>query len=76
MKIPLDKILHFIAGLVIAGGVTYYSEILYGLLAGVCSALLKELYDEVIKKTEADFFDGFATAIGTAIGAVLVDIIL
>lgn len=70
-KIPIDKVYHFIAGLLIALTVTLlYSSPIYGVIAGSVAGLLKELYDEFyavfnLPQNRFDFFDLFATILGS-----------
>ena len=69
-KIPLDKLYHFAAGFIIAVGVTFFYDPVYGLVAGVVAGVLKEAVDEY-RYRGADFFDMFATVAGTFTGLVL-----
>lgn len=67
-KIPgKDKTCHFIGGFIIAIAVAYFLNPLYGLVAGVSVGVLKEAMDEY-RYGGADFFDLFATILGTVIG--------
>jgi hypothetical protein len=75
-----DKLLHNIVGSLI----TFFSAyILYrylqqsdirsliiGLVLGILSGLVKEVYDKKIKKTQFNVLDFFATCWGALVGAV------
>ena len=76
-KIPADRHLHFEAGLILSQLATYLMDspvekILIGLGVGVSAAILKELYDKLIKKTFIDYKDIIATVCGSIIGTALV----
>lgn len=60
-----DKILHFVAGAVIAGMVGYFTSPVAGFVAASLAGLLKELYDmRHPAKHTADVLDFVATLIG------------
>ena len=74
-KIPYtDKGCHFIAGFIIAIVFTFTLNPLWGLVMGVVAGIIKEAYDEY-RYGGGDFFDVFATVVGTFAGVVLSDII-
>ena len=67
MKLQHDKILHFGAGLIlclITGALTTPA---IGLLLGVISGIIKEIYDKYNNGT-VDVLDSFATTLGALIG--------
>ena len=64
--IAKDKILHFIAGLLITLSVGFITSIEYGVLAGVMAGVLKEIYDEIIYGG-FDTYDILATFLGVLV---------
>lgn len=77
-RIPLkDKGCHLIAGFVITLIVGLMFSVLYGVIAGAVAGLAKELYDEWKKRRGEhpvgfDWFDLFATLLGTWVGGAVV----
>jgi len=76
--IAQDKILHFIAGLIITVVSSYIAHIqgldypqAYGITVGVLAGACKEAWDEY-SYIGGDFFDFFATIIGVFFGGLLV----
>jgi hypothetical protein len=63
---PIDKLLHLLAGAAIAATVALYTGPLYGLAAGIAAGIAKELYDRAGYGTP-DFKDFIATALGAAV---------
>ena len=64
--IPIDKILHFLAGYAIAD-LAYHLHPAFGgwiILFAVGAGLLKELYDKYIKKSVFDYKDLVLTITG------------
>lgn len=75
-KIPMkDKGCHFIAGFIIAISVNWFFGPLYAILAGIFVGFAKEAYDKY-SYDKADFFDLFATFIGTFVGVVFFNIVV
>jgi len=68
--IAVDKILHFVAGLLIAIIVGYFFTALWALAAGLAAGALKEALDEY-RYGGADIKDFLSTALGTLIGMML-----
>jgi hypothetical protein len=66
--IPTDKILHLSAGFTIAIVLSFVVGPMIGVAAGAAAGVAKEVYDKYIKKTTFDFFDMFATIIGSVLG--------
>ena len=63
--IAQDKILHFIAGALIAGLVGYFTAPVAGFVAAALVGLIKELYDmRHPAKHTADVLDFVATVLG------------
>lgn len=59
-----DKLLHYIAGFLIAGIISLGTgDLVYGLIAGVTAGFFKEIID-YFRYGGGDFFDFFATALG------------
>ena len=73
--IAKDKIYHTIAGFIITLIVGLYFGVGYGLIMGALAGVAKEAYDEYSYRG-ADFFDFFATLLGTFLGGAIVVLIL
>ena len=58
----IDKFYHFIAGAVIFWVASFFMS--YAIISVVIIALLKEIYDQVIKHSYADTWDVLATIAG------------
>jgi len=58
----MDKLLHFIAGMVIFLMANYF--ITYPIIPVIIIAVLKEVYDLKVKKSRMDFWDFIATVAG------------
>ncbi len=65
-----DKVLHFMAGFMIAISFTLVFAPIYGVVAGVVAGLGKEAWDQY-QYDGADFFDFFVTISGTWTGVML-----
>lgn len=64
-----DKVLHFGAGIILGiVGQVLFSESILMIAPIVIGAVGKELYDEIVKDTEFDFFDMFVTLVGGFVG--------
>lgn len=83
-KIKSDKLLHFIAGLLITQVVSIVllaltgrlaMSVLLGGMAGLIAALAKELYDKLGHGVPS-WSDFFATAIGSLVGMALISFAL
>ena len=74
MKIEQDKILHFLAGLLIAilGGVII--DPITGIGLAIAAGIAKECYDDYHDK-KIEVWDAVATAIGGCVGFTVVSII-
>ena len=71
-KVPADKQMHFIGGLVIAALLTPFIGA-YSIVVVAIIALLKEIYDYLHKDIHtADFWDWVATVLGGLVGFVIV----
>ena len=70
-KVPCDKQMHFIGGLVIAAILTPFIGA-YSIVVVAIIALLKEIYDYMHPESHtADFWDWVATVLGGVVGFVL-----
>jgi hypothetical protein len=70
-KVPVDKFMHFICGLVIAVLLTPFIGV-HSILVVAVVALLKEIYDYLHKDIHTpDFWDWVATVIGGVVGFVV-----
>ena len=71
-KVPADKQMHFIGGLVIAALFTPFIGA-YSITVVAIVALLKEIYDYLHKDIHTpDFWDWVATVLGGLVGFVIV----
>jgi hypothetical protein len=71
-KVPADKQMHFIGGLVIAALLTPFIGA-YSIVVVAIVALLKEIYDYLHKDIHTpDFWDLVATVLGGLVGFVIV----
>ena len=71
-KVPADKQMHFIGGLVIAALLTPFIGA-YSIIVVAIIALLKEVYDYLHKDIHTpDFWDWVATVLGGLVGFVIV----
>jgi hypothetical protein len=71
-KVPADKQMHFIGGLVIAALLTPFIGA-YSIVVVAIIALLKEIYDYLHKDIHTpDFWDWVATTLGGLVGFVIV----
>lgn len=71
-KVPADKQMHFIGGLVIAALLTPFIGA-YSIVVVAIIALLKEVYDYLHKDIHTpDFWDWVATVLGGLVGFVVV----
>ena len=71
-KVPADKQMHFICGLVIAALLTPFIGA-YSIVVVAIVALLKEVYDYLHKEIHTpDFWDWIATVLGGLVGFVIV----
>jgi hypothetical protein len=68
MKIPLDKQLHFIAGLVLSS-FGFIHPLLFSL--GFIAGITKEIYDAKTKKGNPEILDAFYTIIGSTIPCII-----
>jgi hypothetical protein len=74
-KVPVDKFMHFICGLVIAALLTPFIGA-YSILVVAVIAALKEIYDaRHPDKHTADFMDWVATTLGGVVGFVITSLI-
>jgi hypothetical protein len=74
-KVPCDKQMHFICGLVIAALLTPFIGA-YSILVVAVIAILKEIYDYLHKDIHTpDFWDWVATVLGGAVGFVIISLI-
>ncbi len=74
-KVPADKQMHFIGGLVIAALLTPFIGA-YSILVVAIIALLKEIYDYLHKDIHTpDFWDFVATVLGGLVGFVIVALV-
>ena len=74
-KVPCDKQMHFICGLVIAALLTPFIGA-YSILVVAVIAILKEIYDYLHKDIHTpDFWDWVATVLGGLVGFVIVALI-
>ena len=75
-KVPADKQMHFIGGLVIAALLTPFIGA-YSIVVVAIIALLKEIYDALHPdKHTADFWDWVATTLGGLFGGLLTKLVL
>ncbi len=65
-----DKILHFVVGFFIVSFLFLIVEDYIAFFMMLFAAFGKELYDKYVKKTEANFFDFFATLLGGFVGLI------
>lgn len=73
-KVPCDKQMHFIGGLVIAAVLTPFIGA-YSIIIVAIIALLKEVYDYMHPESHtADFWDWVATVLGGVVGFVLISL--
>jgi uncharacterized protein involved in cysteine biosynthesis len=71
----LDKIYHFIAGMVIAIGVGYLVTPIIGLIVGIFVAFAKEVYDYFEpKKHTCDGLDAISTIVGVLVGIEILNL--
>lgn len=71
-KVPADKQMHFLCGLVIAALLTPFIGA-YSIVVVAIIALLKEIYDYLHKDIHTpDFWDWVATVLGGLVGFVIV----
>ena len=71
-KVPADKQMHFISGLVIAALLTPFIGA-YSIVVVAIIALLKEIYDYLHKDIHTpDFWDWVVTVLGGLVGFVIV----
>ena len=71
-KVPADKQMHFLCGLVIAALLTPFIGA-YSIVVVAIIALLKEIYDYLHKDIHTpDFLDWVATVLGGLVGFVVV----
>ena len=71
-KVPADKQMHFLCGLVIAALLTPFIGA-YSVVVVAIIALLKEIYDYLHKDIHTpDFWDWVATVLGGLVGFVIV----
>ena len=74
-KVPADKQMHFIGGLVIAALLTPFIGA-YSIVVVAIVALLKEIYDYLHKDIHTpDFWDWVATVLGGLVGFVVIALI-
>ena len=74
-KVPADKQMHFLCGLVIAALLTPFIGA-YSILVVAIIALLKEIYDYLHKDIHTpDFWDWVATVLGGLVGFVIVALV-
>jgi hypothetical protein len=75
-KVPADKQMHFICGLVIAALLTPFIGA-YSIVVVAVIALLKEIYDYLHKEIHTpDFWDWVATVLGGLVGFVIVALLV
>jgi hypothetical protein len=75
-KVPVDKFMHFICGLVIAALLTPFIGA-YSIAVVAIVALLKEIYDaRHPDKHTADIWDWVATSLGGVLGYTLISYII
>jgi hypothetical protein len=74
-KVPVDKFMHFICGLVIAALITPFIGA-YSILVVAVIAALKEIYDaRHPDKHTADFWDWVATSLGGVLGMLIITLL-
>lgn len=74
-KVPADKQMHFLCGLVIAALLTPFIGA-YSIVVVAIIALLKEIYDYLHKDIHTpDFWDWVATVLGGLVGFVIVALV-
>ncbi len=67
---PSDKVLHFVAGVLIAAFASYLFGAMTGLALGLAVGAGKELHDYLRPENNTpDIWDFIATAVGAVIGA-------
>ena len=76
MTIPRDKLLHFVAGL-IASAVVYliFENLTLAIGASVILGIAQEVYDSRGHGT-VEVLDAVATAVGGAVGAVIIRVVM
>ena len=73
-KVPVDKFMHFVCGLVIAALFTPFIGA-YSIVVVAIVALLKEIYDYEYKSIHTpDFYDWAATTLGGVLGTAIVSL--
>ena len=76
VKKGADKICHILVGFIVAIIVTLLtSQPIIGLGAGVTLGIAKELFDYTKKDNKFNFFDMFATFLGTIIGIMCLHLV-
>lgn len=65
----MDKLVHFLCGLVIALSVGLFTAPYIGLIAAVLAGVAKEIYD--IKRTKFNILDFVYTAFGGYLGTLI-----
>jgi hypothetical protein len=74
-KVPVDKFMHFICGLVIAALLTPFIGA-YSILVVAVIAALKEIYDALHPdKHTADIWDWVATVLGGVLGMLIITLL-
>ncbi len=74
-KVPADKQMHFLCGLVIAALLTPFIGA-YTIVVVAIIALLKEIYDYLHKDIHTpDFWDWVATVLGGLVGFVVIALV-
>lgn len=74
-KVPADKQMHFLCGLVIAALLTPFIGA-YSIVVVAIIALLKEIYDYLHKDIHTpDFWDWVATVLGGLVGFVVIALV-
>jgi hypothetical protein len=74
-KVPADKQMHFIGGLVIAALLTPFIGA-YSIVVVAVIAALKEIYDALHPdKHTADFLDWVATSLGGVLGMLIITLL-
>ena len=66
----MDKLVHFLCGLVIALAVGLFTAPYIGLIAAVLAGVAKEIYD--IKRTKFNILDFVYTAFGGCLGTLII----
>lgn len=70
ISVTKDKLLHFLAGLLIAYFVGLLNP-LWGLGAAIVAGCTKELYDAFTSTNKAEWLDLVASAVGGAVGMMM-----